>query len=99
MRVFLEPTFRRRKLAVGCYHFYTVQQRPVVRKVDSGIHWIVIFQLLQKGIESNETRDIELSKDKSDLNSKTLNFNITKELTFAGINMFLARLRIILARA
>ena len=36
----------------------------VVRMVDSAIHWIVIFQLPQKGIKSNDTRDIELARDK-----------------------------------
>ena len=40
------------------------------------IHRIVIFQLPQKGIKSNYTRDIELGKIKSDLNLKILNFNI-----------------------
>ena len=39
------------------------------------------------------------AREKSIFNSKILNYNITIELTFAGINMFLARLRIILARA
>ena len=27
-------------------------------------HWIVIFQLLQKGIKSNDTKHIELARDK-----------------------------------
>ena len=49
---------------------------PVVRKVDSAIHWIVIFQLPQEGIKSNDTRDIELTRDESDFNSKMVNFNM-----------------------
>ena len=37
---------------------------PVIRKVNSATHWIVIFRLPQKGIKSNDTRDIELARDK-----------------------------------
>ena len=36
----------------------------VLRRVDSAIHWIVIFQLPRKGIKSNDVRDIELAGDK-----------------------------------
>ena len=32
---------------------------PVVRKVDGAIHWIINFQLLQKGIKSNDAMNIE----------------------------------------
>ena len=48
----------------------------VVRKVNTAIHRIVIFQLPQKDIKSNDTRDNELTKDESDFNSKMLNFNM-----------------------
>ena len=47
---------------------------PVVRKMDSTIHWIVIFHLSQKGIKGNDTRNIKPTKDESDFNSKMLNF-------------------------
>ena len=39
-------------------------QRPAVRKVDVVIHWIVILQLPQELIKSNNTRDTELARDK-----------------------------------
>ena len=40
-------------------------------KVDSTIYWIVIFYLLQKGVESNDNGDIEFARD------KMVNFNIS----------------------
>ena len=48
----------------------------VVRKANSVIHWIAIFQLPQRGIKSNDTRDIEFTRDESDFNLKMVNFNM-----------------------
>ena len=38
--------------------------------------YIVIFQLPQKDINSNDTRDIEIARDESNFNSKMQNFNM-----------------------
>ena len=45
----------------------------VVRKVDSTIQRIVFFNYLQKGIKSNDTRNIELAREK-----KCLQLNIAE---------------------
>ena len=43
---------------------YLLHIEKWIRKVDSAIQRIMIFQLLQKGVK---TRDIELAKDKKTL--------------------------------
>ena len=44
--------------------FQALHQGLVIRKMDSPINRIVIFQLPQNGIKSNDTRDIKLARDK-----------------------------------
>ena len=50
-----------------------ILQGSVVRNVDSGIHWVVIFST---ATERDNIRDTELTRDESDFNSKMLNFNM-----------------------
>ena len=40
------------------------KEGSVVRKVHCAIHWIVIFQPPQKGIKSDDAKDIEFVGDK-----------------------------------
>ena len=55
---------------------YRIGREPVVQKLDSGIHRVMI-QLPRNGIKSNDTSDIELARDiKSDLKMRNLNLSL-----------------------
>ena len=62
--------------------------------------WQFINELLNKNSKICQIREINFDgKTVTKDEEIAAGFNVTIELTFAGINMFLARLRIILARA
>ena len=47
--------------------FLMNDQGSVVRDADNAIDWVVIFRWSQNDIKSNDTKDIELARDKKGL--------------------------------